>query len=93
MLALISIREKCYYNFLDSAQFCVSGEAIVMAQSLIQRDKAALYVRIVSAAPQNEERRMVGLTGTQVLYVDKIIKPSHKKKLKELLDLSFRRSS
>lgn len=76
MLALISIRDKCYYNVLDSAQFCVSGEAIPVVQSIIQRDKAALYVRIVSAAPQREGK-MVGFTGTGIHLSDNLIKPLH----------------
>lgn len=70
MLALISIRDKCYYNVLESAQFYVSGEAIVMAESSIQRDKSALYVRMVSAALQRgkkdgriyRDRRFINLT-------------------------------
>lgn len=48
----------------------MSGEATVVAESSIQRDKSALYVRMVSAAPQSGEkdgRRMVGFTGTEVL--------------------------
>jgi hypothetical protein len=70
----------------------VSGEAIPVVQSVIQRDKAALYVRIVSAAPQREEEKMVGFTGTGIHLSDNLIKPLNIKE-KRIMGLKSKNES